>query len=191
MYTAAVWLDDVKKHLGDSLKVNWRYFSLEQINQKNGPDWKLWEQPEDYQSRGRLAFRAATAARRQGDEAFERFHLALLRLRHEDKRDISQVDTLVEAAGAAGLDLKRFNADLKDRSLDDRLARDHTETVEQYGTFGTPTFVFPNRNAAYLRMRPVAPADQTMEAFEALRQLMEEKPYIHEVKRPVPPRPET
>lgn len=182
-----MWLNDVKTKLGDNLKVNWRYFSLEQVNQKVGPEWKLWEQPEDYTSRGRLAFRAASAARQQGPEAFERFHLALLRSRHENQRDVAQIETLIDAATTAGLDVERFRADLKDRSLDERLAHDHTQAVDEYGTFGTPTFVFPNGNAAYVRMRPVAPPDQTMETFDSLRHLMEDRPYIQEVKRPVPP----
>ncbi|MDP9472752.1 MAG: hypothetical protein M3Q71_19155, partial [Chloroflexota bacterium] len=64
----------MREQLGDRLQVNWRYFPLEQVNSAEGPEWKLWEQPDSHRSRGRVAFQAAIAARNQGDEAFERFH---------------------------------------------------------------------------------------------------------------------
>ena len=108
VHAAAVWLDTVGAALGDRLQVNWRYFPLEQVNSDEGPDWKLWEQPADYKSRGRGAFHGAIAARNQGEEAFRRFHLALLHLKHVEGKEHSQRATLLEAAEKAGLDLARF-----------------------------------------------------------------------------------
>ena len=189
MHAAAVWLRDVKRQLGDDLDVHWRFFSLEQINSPRGPEWKLWEQPEDYESSGRLAFRAAEAARRQGPEAFDRFHLALLQARHEAKENIADRAVLTRVAADVGLDLERFQADIADPRLDARLAADHTEAVEQHGVFGCPTFVFPNGGAAYLKMRPAPPPDQTMEVFETLERIIAHRPYITEIKRPAVRRP--
>ncbi len=51
--------------MGPKLTINWKYFSLEQVNSQQEPEWKIWEQPEDYPSRGIHAFRAAEAARQQ------------------------------------------------------------------------------------------------------------------------------
>ena len=183
-----MWLDNVKQVVGNDLAVNWRYFSLEQINSKEGPNWKIWEQPEEFPSRTRLAFRAASAARQQGSAAFERFHMALLRLRHEERCEVAQVDTLLEAARQAGLDLAQFQSGLSNPALDAELARDHTTAVEQYGVFGTPTFVFANGHAAYLKMRPTAPSDQVMEMWETFKRVVAERPYVEEIKRPSPPR---
>ena len=39
VYNAAVWLDKVKKHYGENLQLNWRNFSLQQINAKDPGDW--------------------------------------------------------------------------------------------------------------------------------------------------------
>jgi hypothetical protein len=61
--------------MGPKLTLNWRYFSLEQANNEQGPQWKIWEQPEDCPSRGLRAFWAAEAAQRQGEAVFDRFHL--------------------------------------------------------------------------------------------------------------------
>ena len=90
VHAAAVWIDSVKAALGDRLQVTWRYFPLEQVNSVEGPEWKLWEQPADYKSRGRGAFHGAIAARNQGDDAFERFHLALLKAKHVEGKEHSQ-----------------------------------------------------------------------------------------------------
>ncbi|GIW03921.1 MAG: hypothetical protein KatS3mg059_0541 [Thermomicrobiales bacterium] len=82
VHAAAVWLRAVQHQLGERLIIRWRYFPLEQVNSGEGPDWKLWEQPSDFKSRGRDAFHAAIAARQQGEDAFQRFHYALLDLKH-------------------------------------------------------------------------------------------------------------
>lgn len=176
----------IKEHVDDGLELHWRYFSLEQVNQKHGPDWKLWEQPESYPSRGRLAWKGAEAARQQGPEAFERFHLALLRLRHEESWELTRPETIVEAARRAGLDLEQFQRDFQAATLDG-LARDHEEGVQRYGVFGTPTLVFPGGRAAYLKLRPLPPESEYPAVWERLKDIIAGRPYIEEIKRPVPP----
>ena len=185
MHTAAVWLADVRKTLGDRLAVTWRYFSLEQVNSQEGPEWKLWEQPDSYFSKGRLAFQAAEAARRQGPDAFERLHMGLLKARHEEGKSLAERAVVLDVAQRAGLDVARFERDLGDRSLLRRLGEDHTHAVEKYGVFGTPTLVFANGGAAYLKLRPAPPAQEAMRVFENLRQSIAGWPFIIEVKRPV------
>lgn len=188
VYTASCFLDQVKQELGDAIQINWKFFSLEQINQQNGPDWKLWEQGPAFYSRGLPAFEAAEAAARQGPQAFERMHLTLLRYRHEQRRKFTP-DVLREAAQESGLDLAQFERDLADPALKQRVAREHTEAVERYNVFGTPTFVFPNGESAYLRLMPAPPAAETMGVWEQLQRAIVQAPYLHEIKRPVPPQP--
>ncbi len=185
MHTAAVWLADVRKTLGDRLAVTWRYFSLEQVNSQEGPEWKLWEQSDSYFSKGRLAFHAAEAARRQGPDAFERMHMGLLKARHEDGKSLAERAVVLDVARRAGLDVARLERDLSDRSLLRRLGEDHMHAVETYGVFGTPTLVFANGGAAYLKLRPAPPAQDAMRVFENLRQFIAGWPFIIEVKRPV------
>lgn len=184
-----MWLDRVKKHYGSDLEINWRNFCLEQANSKEGPEWKLWEQPDDYPSRGFLALRAGEAARRQGEEAFNRFSLVLLTARHEERKDISSRELLEEIAAETGLDLERFRKDLGDRSILKKIAEDHTEGVEKHGVFGVPTFIFPNGRSAFLKMlRP--PEEDSVDVFDLLIRMMGEKGYVGEIKRPQPPWPQ-
>jgi predicted DsbA family dithiol-disulfide isomerase len=187
VHAAAVWIDNVQKAMGDRLRVKWRYFPLEQVNSVEGPEWKLWEQPADYKSRGRDAFHGAIAARNQGEDAFQRFHLALLNAKHVEGKEHSRRETLLEAAKAAELDLARFERDLNDRSLLARIGADYEEAREKYGVFGTPTFVFPDGAAAYIKMRPAAPAADAVAVFEDFVKTVQGRPYISEVKRPTKP----
>ncbi len=166
------------------LMVNWRYFSLEQVNSQEGPEWKLWEQPEDYASRGRNAFRAAEAARRQGQAEFEAFHMALLKAGHEDRRDVADAAVLVEVAQSAGLNAEQFRTDLAQRGTLARLAEDHTHAVENLRVFGTPTLVFSEEQAVFLKMAPPPSPEEAVAVFTEVRQIAEGRGEIREIKRP-------
>ena len=167
--------------------MTWRYFPLEQVNSAEGPEWKLWEQPDSHRSRGRPAFQAAIAARNQGEDAFERFHLALLEAKHVQGQDHGRRDTLRAVAESVGLDLERFDRDSADCALLSRIGDDYTEGREHHGVFGTPTFVFSNGEAAYLKMLPPAPEDETMSVFEEFVRTVRDRAYIAEIKRPRKP----
>lgn len=169
------------------MQINWKFFSLEQINSKEGPEWKVWEQGPEYASRGLPAFRHALAARRQDPDAFTRFHLALLRARHEQGRDLTDAATLQEVAREAGLDLDRLGQDLADPHLLDGLAEDHLAAVTRYGAFGTPTIVFPNGAAAYLQLRPTPPPEEALAVWEQLAPVIADRPFVLELKRPKRP----
>lgn len=153
------------------------------MNSKEGPGWKLWEQPEDYTSRGRNAFRAAEAARKQGEAAFEAFHHALLHARHEERQDIADRAVLTGVAGASGLDVGRFTADLDDGTAMARLAEDHTHAADHLGVFGTPTLVFPGEKAVFVKMMPPPPAGEAAGVFEEVRRIAQGRPQIREIKR--------
>ena len=188
MYNAAVWLAKVKESYGDNLQIDWRPFLLAQVNSKEGPEWKAWEQPEDPPNLSLLAMRAGEAARRQGSQAIEAFQLTLLKARHEDRKELSDPDVIMEAAQASGLDMARFREDLADKSILQDLGDSHTRAVEEYGVFGVPTFVFPNGASAFLKTY-VPPDDEAVEMFETLKSVMSRWKLIGELKRPQPPWP--
>ena len=177
----------VKDKLGSKVKMNWKYFSLEQVNNQQESHWKIWEQPEGYVSRGLYAFWAAEAARKQGDIAFQSFHIALLRAKHEKRLDITSIDTLSELAESVNLEMNQFRKDIGDNRLLAKLAEDHTFAVETLGIFGTPTLVFPEGLAIFLKMTsPPSPVD-SLSVFTELSHLAERRQYILEIKRPEKP----
>lgn len=173
--------------MGDRLRINWRYFPLEQVNSAEGPEWKLWEQPDSHRSRGRPAFQAAMAARKQGEAAFERFHEGLLRAKHEQGQDHGKAQTLRRVAGEAGLDLAAFDRDAADRSLLPTIGDDYAEARERHGVFGTPTIVFPNGGAMYVKLQPPPPAEEAVALFEQFVTIARDRSYVLEWKRPTKP----
>ena len=187
MRQTAVWLSRVKDELGDDLQVAWRSFALEQVNSREGPRWKAWEQGPGYVSHGSRALRAGVAARGQAEQAHWRLALDLLDAKHVERRDIRDCDTVIEIAKSSGLDVVRFEEDLDAPASLQSVASDH-ETGAAIGVFGTPTFMFENGTTAYLKMYAPPPAE-TMDAFEHMLGLCRKRRYFGELKRPQPPWP--
>lgn len=186
-----MWLSKVQETTGKDIEVDWQPFSLAQINSKDkGDDFKYWEQPEviDGSDRTLLAHRAGLAAKRQGREQFDSFFMALLRARHEEKKDLTDPEVVQEAASTAGLDLGQFREDLADPDLLREIGESHTRAVEEYGAFGVPTYVFPNGNSAFVKMF-IPPDEQAGEVYDTLTNMMSEIKHVGEIKRPQPPWP--
>lgn len=183
VHQAAVLLRRVRE--AEDVRVDWRYFSLRQVNRADG-DPDVWDAPPAERISGRDAFRAAEAARRQG--RFEPLHDRLLEARHEERRNIDDVAVLEDLAGGAGLDVRRWREDMADPHILSSLERDHTEAVQRYGAFGTPTFVVPGGGAAYVRVRPAPEGEEAQRFFRDLLAAIADRPYLLEVKRPVPPK---
>ena len=180
VYRLAGLLDAVRAS-GRDLDVGWRYFSLTQVNSKDD-GWTVWGASASDAVRGRLAFQAAEAARRQ--ERFAALHPALLAARHRDYLDLDQIDVVTRVAESAGLDLKRFRADVADHSILDGLARDHRYGVNELGVFGTPTLVFADGAAAYVRLREQIADEGAVDVFDRLVAVAAAEPRILEIKRP-------
>jgi predicted DsbA family dithiol-disulfide isomerase len=185
VHSAASWLREVNGQLGESrIDVTWKFFPLEQVNAPADADMPIWDLPPERRSRSRDSFHAAAAARRQGGKAFERFHAALLTLKHEEEQDHGKRSTLDEAASRAQLDLTRFAADLEDRGLLKYIENDYVAGKEGLGVFGTPTFVFANGQSAYLRILPPPPPEEAVAFWLDFVRDVRDRPYLLEIKRP-------
>lgn len=185
VYRASVLLEGVRAS-GREINIDWRYFSLAQVNSKD-EGWTAWDAPDSERVRGRLAFKAAEAARRQG--RFESLHLPLLRARHRDRLDIDDSEVVERVAEDSGLDMERFRKDIADPAILEALARDHREAVAQHGVFGTPTFVFPDGASAYVRLSEVVEKSEAGELLDRVLAVAASEPRILEVKRPTRPAP--
>jgi len=181
VFRASRLVEGVRRSGERSLEARWRYFSLTQVNSKD-EGWTVWDAPASEHVRGRLAFAAAEAARRQ--DRFEELHETLLLARHRDQADIEDRGVVDRLAIGAGLEIERFRRDLADSSILEALARDHTEAVTVHGVFGTPTFVFADGPAAYVRLAESAVDNGVVEVFDNLVTVAAREPRILEIKRP-------
>ena len=66
----------------------------------------------------------------------------------------------------------------------DALAADHRGGVAEHGVFGTPTFVFADGAAAYVRLAESARENGAVEVFDRLITVAAAEPRILEIKRP-------
>ncbi len=171
------------------LVFEWRHFSLYQFNRDPRERWQLWNEPIDPDdamgSKGLLPFLASQAARKQGPDAFAAFRLGLLRARHRDHRPLNRA-TIDEVADCNGLHIPRFADDLTNPECRTVLAQEHHYAAARE-VFGTPTFVLPAGETAYLRIREL-PTDQheAVKLFQDYRHLLESYPYLETVRRPRP-----
>lgn len=190
MRQAGIWLARVQAEMGDDLQIKWRSFALEQVNSKEGDDWKAWQQGDDYVSRGLWPLRGGIAARRQSEDAHGAYMETILKLKHVDREDIRSRDAVVEAArriGSPTLDMDRFIADIDDPETLVEIGRDHEEALT-HGVFGTPTIIFEDGTGSFIKTY-TPPEEDTMSAFEHLMGVMRGAKYFGEIKRPQPPWP--
>jgi predicted DsbA family dithiol-disulfide isomerase len=163
-YRGAMWLAEVEK--AGRIRPDFRFFSLSQNHdaREGHPTPPVWER--NPAARGLAAFRAATAARQQGEELGDRFRLALQRARHEDQLPVDVPATHRLVAERAGLDLGRWEQDLKKTDFS-VLAQEHDEAVRR-GVFGVPTLVWPEGRSYYLKITELIPADRAVALYDAI-----------------------
>jgi len=187
VYRAAKMLETVSSSGERRVKVTWRFFSLSQVNHRSEPPddgWTAWGAAESEVVKGRLAFKAAEASRRQG--MFDAFHVGLLDARHRDRRDIESETVVEQVADEAGLDIARLRIDMAAPGILGALERDHTEARDVHGVFGTPTLVF-NSGAAYVRLAHVLDPPAALRVFDSVVATIAGEPEVLEIKRPVRP----
>jgi len=188
VYRASVLLQNAGR--SRKLNITWSYFSLTQVNSRD-EGWTVWDAPLDERAervQGRLAFMAAEAARRQG--RFEQLHMPLLQARHRDRLEIDRPEVIERVVVDAGLDLERFRHDLADPDILAPLERDHLRARREHGVFGTPTFLFPDGSAAYVRLAEAPEAADAARVLERLISVAASEPSILEIKRPRKPTPD-
>ncbi len=166
---------------------DWRHYSLFQGNHDSDDGWQLWNEridPHDENgTRGLLPFLASCAARRQGEGQYRVFRLGLLRARHCEHRPLD-LATIRFVAECSGLHLPKFDDDLANPEGRTLLAHEH-HRANDANVFGTPTFVFEDGHAAYLRLRQL-PANEreAVDLFRDYRELLANYPYVETVRRP-------
>jgi predicted DsbA family dithiol-disulfide isomerase len=163
-----------------SLAVDWRTFSLEQVNSKT-PEVHAWDQPER-RWRGVAALAAAQAARRLDPARFPAFHVGLFEARHEAARDLSDPAVLDAVAVAAGYDRAAFAAARASAEAWREVGRDHEAAVAR-GVFGTPTLVFGER-AVFVKMQPVPEEESALALLDEVVDFQLRSPFVLELKTP-------
>lgn len=183
-YQTALWVKDVSELMGsDVMAVRWKFFSNAQAN-KDDSAGNIWDSSD---SAGNAAFAAGSAAYQVGGEdALLKFYLALGRLYHEEGQSTSEKGPIEQAWQEAGLDSGLLAVALDGSNMAglQKLEQDHTEAVEKYGAFGSPTLVFEEHRAFFLKLKS-RPADisDALELFQHVQRLAMGFPDVEEYKK--------
>ncbi len=176
------WIRNVQEAGGLDLDIEWKNFSLENINlpEEASAD-ELWAAAPE--KRGLIPAAAAKWAETQGSDVFLSYQKAMFNARHVDRQKIGKPEVTAEILNGVGVDGEAVVGELVENPKWLEAARSDHEEAAELGIFGVPTFVFPDSDPVFTRLMEVTEGDRAIEIFERVRASASD-PTIHEMKRP-------
>jgi len=175
----------VQDKTDDDIQITWKAFLLEQVNSRRGSEWKAWEDPR-FTSRDIPPHEATKSVlAHHGEDAFKRYHMAVFRAYHLDKRDIANPLELIAIAKEVGIDTTELSEDLRTRRFKEVVGADHVEGDEEHDIFGVPTLLLDGQQPTFVKLAAGdwEDTDEDVELFHAFFG-MAPKPYVMELKKP-------
>lgn len=160
------------------LQITWRVFSLRENNRDKDP---LAADPVQIDD----ALRVALAARQHGgDDAVDRFYLAIGRARHEQHQDLRSGQVLEAALLEAGLPASLYAQATGDPTTIDAVLAEHAEAVERYAAFGVPWLVVGDQQIGFYGpiITDIPPAEVAGQLWDHTEWLYTQS-YFYEIKR--------
>jgi DSBA-like thioredoxin domain len=180
-YRVLRWLGKVEQ-AGRELTVIWKTFPLKEVNRAAGEATFLSGTPVE--SVSILALELAKAAQAAESGVFAAYHNAVFEAMQGHGQKLISED-LLALARAAGLDPVRFGTEREQGTWLEAVAGDYREAVDRWSVFGTPTLIFQDELAAYLKFTAVPPSPrEAAEVFDALLCLARFHPELVEIKFP-------
>ncbi len=134
-YQASVWVRDVRDQIG--ITVNWRFFSLEEINRREGRKHP-WEREWSY---GWSMMRIGALLRRRSMSDLDRWYERAGRALHVDGHKPHDPDVARHLLVELGLDPGVVDEAIADPTTHDEVKADHDRVVAS-GGYGVPTLFF-------------------------------------------------
>ena len=176
-YQTSKWMRDVRDQLG--LTVNWRFFSLEEINRRDGKKHP-WEREWSY---GWSMMRIGALVRRTSMDDLDRWYERAGRALHEEGHKPHDPDVARHLLAEIGLSPDLVDQAIADPTTHDEIHIEHNKVVEA-GGFGVPTLFFPDGQSLF---GPVLIDPPTGDAAVRLWRHVTgwlEFPHVFELQRP-------
>lgn len=136
-YHASRWIREVREV--SNLQVNWRFFSLEEVNRRQGKKHP-WERDWSF---GWSQLRIAALLRRLDPDLVDKWYEHVGRALHLEGRQPHKPEVARALLAEIGVSPTVVDAALADPSTHDSVLADHQRVVAA-GGFGVPTLFFPD-----------------------------------------------
>ena len=175
-YQTSRWIRDVRSHNG--LEINWRFFSLEEINRFEGKKHP-WERPWSY---GWSLMRIGAVLRRQSMAQLDAWYERSGRALHEEGLRVHEPGVARELLGEIGLDPATVDEALEDATTHDEVKAEHDRVVAA-GGFGVPTLFFGDQALFGPVLIDPPFGDEALRLWNAVTAWLE-FPHLYEIQRP-------
>jgi 2-hydroxychromene-2-carboxylate isomerase len=176
-YQTSLWIREVRARTG--LRINWRFFSLEEINRAEGKKHP-WEREWSY---GWSLMRIGALLRRQGMQHLDAWYAAVGRALHVNGEKPHQREVARELIAAIAMDPGLVDAAIADPTTGDEVLTDHLR-VTQAGGFGVPTLFFPDGQCLFGPVLIDPPVGEAAERLWDAVVAWTAFPHLYEIQRP-------
>jgi 2-hydroxychromene-2-carboxylate isomerase len=179
-YQTSLWMRDVRDQLG--LTVNWKFFSLEEVNRVEGKKHP-WEREWSY---GWSMMRIGALLRRTDMALVDAWYAITGKALHIDGHKPHEPAVARHLMAELGLDPALVDQAIADPTTHDEVRAEHQRVVDAQG-FGVPTLFFPDGQCLF---GPVLIDPPTGEAAVRLWHSVTawlEFPHLYELQRPKTP----
>ena len=136
-YQTSKWIRNVREQNG--LTINWKFFSLEEVNLREGKKHP-WERDWSY---GWSMMRIGAILRRQSMDNLDKWYERSGRALHEEGKRPHDPDVARYLLEEIGMDPSIVDESLLDESTHDEIKDDHQRVIDA-GGYGVPTLFFGN-----------------------------------------------
>lgn len=177
-YQTSLWIREIREKV--ALEINWRFFSLEEINREEGKKHP-WERELAY---GWTPLRIAAWLRRIDRDLCDDWYLAAAKALHEDGLRPYEEATARELLASISAPEETWDEALADQTTHDDVRKDHEESVNKYAAFGVPLIVFENGRSVFGPV--VVPPPRGEDALKLWRVLVDYSQIagLYEIKTP-------
>ena len=176
-YQTSLWIREVSRLTG--LQVNWRFFSLEEINRVEGKKHP-WEREWSY---GWSMMRIGALLRRQSMADLDAWYARAGRALHVEGHKPHERSVARHLLAELGMDPDLVDAAIADPSTHDEVRAEHQRVVDANG-YGVPTLFFPDGQCLFGPVLVDPPTgDAAVRLWDAVV-AWTEFPHLYELLRP-------
>ncbi len=176
-YQTSLWMREVRDQTG--ITVNWRFFSLEEVNRVEGKKHP-WERAWSY---GWSMMRIGAILRRRDMAQLDAWYARAGKALHEEGHKPHEPDVARHLLSEIGLDPAVVDEAMADETTHDEIKADHQRVVDA-GGFGVPTLFFPDGQSLFGPVLLDPPTgDAALRLWSAVS-AWAEFPHLYELQRP-------